>query len=195
MFKNNTIQQYTDILSSQTPTPGGGSALAVIGANAIALVEMAVNVTANKLANKGLDTTAYAELADKLILLRNKMLKLADDDSTAFDNIIALMKLPKDTAEQIALRKNKLQQAYLTGASVPLEVMDTAYKGIQIADTVIEIADKYVQSDAVIGKSILQSVIDNSLHNVLANTCLICDAEIKQQLEDKAQQYLNETNK
>ena len=48
MFRKLTIEQYNEILSSKAPTPGGGSALAMVGAMACSLCQMAVEVTLTK---------------------------------------------------------------------------------------------------------------------------------------------------
>lgn len=194
MFEKMSVQQYTEILASHNPTPGGGSALAIIGANACAMVEMAVNVTANKLANKGESTTDYAIIADNLANIRNNLLALADQDAQAFDGVISALRLPKDTDENKTLRAEALQRAYVVGAQVPLQLMELCVTAYGIADTVIAIADKFVVSDAVIGKNILAEVARNSLHNVTVNTSCLTDEQQRAELETKAQELIDKLN-
>lgn len=183
MFKDKSIADYGEILASKAAVPGGGSALPVVGAYACALVEMAANVT---LAKFGDDYDYAGELTSNLKLLsmcREKLYRLADDDSVAFTNILTAMRLPKDTEDQIAVRKTELQKQYHKAALVPLEVMQVAKRALDIAQKCMPYFYKYVQSDGIIGADLLRAVIRNSVCNVKANTSLITDDNLRERLD------------
>lgn len=191
MFIDKSIENYLEILSSDAPTPGGGSALAVVCSVAIGLVEMACNVTITKYAKNGLSTPELQSVLPQLQDLRKIANKLVDDDSKVFNQILEAMRLPKTNEEEIEARKQALQQSYKMGATVPLELMKTAYLALPLADVSIEHSDQFVVSDAHIGKSLLLSVIKNATHNVDVNTCCIKDQSFVQQCEQQKQLYLS----
>lgn len=185
-YKDLSTEKYDGILSSKSPTPGGGSALALVGAKAVALIEMAINVTLNKPCDEYAKTMLERELST-LEKCRQRFYKLADDDSAAFEAIIQAMQLPKQTDEQKKHRSAELQKRYHRAALVPLEVMQLAATAIA-SERCFDYVSKYVASDAYIGKDLLRAVVTNSMHNVIANTSLITDTELKSLLEGKARE-------
>ncbi len=185
MYKEYSIEKYDGCLSSKSATPGGGSALAVVGAKAVALVQMAINVTLTKNCDEQTAQLLTKELST-LEKCRQRFYKLADEDSEAFDNIIAAMRLAKNTEEERKHRTSQLQKQYHKAALVPLEVMQLAATALS-AKKVSDFLYTYVSSDAVIGFDLLKCVIKNSLHNVKANTTLIVDEELKNRLDRQAE--------
>lgn len=185
MFKDKTIEQYNDLLASKSPTPGGGSALPVVGAVAVSLAEMAANVTLAKYADYEY-AEQLAQAVKVLGMCKNKLYSLADEDSVAFEGIVAAMRLPKDTEQQREQRRNALEKQYHKAALVPIEVMQVCRRAVDCIEKCMPYFYAYVASDAVIGVDLLKTVIADSKHNVLANTSLISDQTLKHRLEREA---------
>lgn len=193
MFEKMTLEQYGEILSSSAPTPGGGSALAVVGTIACALVEMSVNVTLTKLSEND-DNFAYLSSSRNFYTrARQSLQKLADDDATAFRSIIDCMHLPQGTEEQASMRQKELQKAYHKAALVPLDVMRICKECFSVAGTrVYPLLYKYVSSDCKIGIDLFQNIVENSMENVYANTSLITDKALAGTLEKQANEILQQ---
>lgn len=199
MFEKMTIEQYNQILASDAPTPGGGSALALVGACGCSLIKMAVEITLNKLQQKDIDpddwqtNNAIASLTNSKSLLDRSTKKMFDEsnlDADAFKGILNAMRLPKDTDENKKLRTASIQKQYHKAALVPLELMATCSYVINQIQPLVPHMYAYVVSDAEIGISLLKSVIENSIKNVYANTNLIKDERLREQLEAQAKGYL-----
>ena len=193
MFEKLTAEQYNDLLASKAPTPGGGSALAMIGATACSLVEMAINVTTAKLdAND--ETCAYLNSELKLIeRARTALYRLSNDDSTAFQQIIASLKLPKSTHGEAKERETALQKAYHSAALVPLDVMRICSDLLARSELrVLPHLSKYVSSDCVIAIDLFKTIISNSKHNVYTNTCRITSPDLKALLERQCEEILKQ---
>ena len=196
MFEQMTIEKYCEVLSSQAPTPGGGSALAIVGAEACSLIEMAINVTLAKMSktdehydylNRELTT---CERAKKCLY------KLSNDDAEVYGKIVDARKLPKTTDEETKTRTATLQKAFHKATLVPLDVMQLSCDVLQKASNrVLPRLSKWVASDCEIGISLLKTVVNYSVKNVYANTCFIHDNELKARLEKQAQNLLNEVAK
>lgn len=196
MFEQMTIEKYCDILASNAPAPGGGSALAVIGAEACALIEMAINVTLSKMSETDEN---YGYLKGELttcIRARKRLYKLSNDDAEAYGKIVEARKLPKNTDEEIKTRTATLQKAFHKGTLVPLELMELCLSVLQRASSrVLPRLSKWVASDCEIGVSLLKTVLNYSTKNVYGNTCFIHDESLKRQLEKQAQATLDEAAK
>ncbi len=192
MFKDLSINEYDDILASQQPTPGGGSALAIVAGHACSLIEMACMISLNKF-GPDYDYKEILETNKKTVAMCKKHLhKLADDDSDAFNTILSAMKMPKSNQEEVTKRKSQLQKSYHKAALVPIEVMQCCKLAIDCAEKCAPYTYKYVDSDRVIGANLLACVIKNSIENVLANTTLIADEQLKNQLENQANTIIAE---
>ena len=193
MFEKLTIEQYNDILASKAPAPGGGSALAIVGAVACSLVEMAINVTCTKLS---LDSDDYVYLErERMVAERAKMAlyKLSNDDANAFQHIIDCMKLPKSTEEERKHRTSELQKAYHKAALVPLSVMAMCKDLLNRCELrLMPRLNKYVSSDCVIAMDLYRAIIRNCLVNVFANTVYITDPDLKARLEKQGNDVVKE---
>lgn len=182
MYKQMSIEQYNEILSSKAPTPGGGNALAMVGAMACSLCQMAVEVTLTKGENDYL-----ASLTSTLKRCIDKLQDLAEEDSVAFDRIIAVSR--KVRAGE--LEKSALQKEYHKAALVPLEVMQVCKRALDVAEYSKPYLYKYVATDCYIGIDLLKVVIKDSTHNVYANTGLIVDETLKHSLEKQAEEIVS----
>ena len=192
MFEKLTIEEYNKILASDAPTPGGGSALAQVGAVACSLVEMSVNVTLSKLTDN--DTVEYLNRQlDVALRAKKAFYKLSNDDAAAFQKIIDTLRLPKTTEEEKQHRTRELQKTYHKAAIVPLDVMNICREIVKLCKVrVMPYLNKYVSSDCVIAVDLCKTVAKNSLLNVHANTQLITDPTLKATLEKQGAEILHD---
>ena len=196
MFEQMTIEKYCDVLANKAPAPGGGSALAIVGAEACALVEMAINVTLSKL-DENDDNYSYLKSELGFATRARKCLyKLSQDDADVYGKIVEARALPKTNDEQIKTRTAALQKAFHKATLVPLDVMNLGKDVLtRASNRVLPRLSKWVASDCEIGVSLLKTVVNYSVKNVYANTCFIHDVELKTRLEKQAQAILDEVAK
>ena len=187
MFEKMSVEQYCQSLASSSPTPGGGSALAFVGAIACSLVEMAASVTLAKPQTVNGDADYLTRELASITRARKCLYKLSDDDAEAYGNIVSARKLPKDTDEQSKRRTAEMQKAFHKATLVPLDVMNLCRDVLKRAETrVLPNLSKYIVSDCEIGISLLRTVIKYSIENVYANTVFIRDDKLKNSLETQA---------
>lgn len=196
MFEKMYVEQYCELLASSSPAPGGGSALALVGAFACSLVEMSASVTLTKL-NETDEKYQYLNGERNSVKRARKCLyKLSNDDAEAYGNIVAARKLPKDTEEQTRARTAELQKAFHKATLVPLDVMNLCCDALKRAQTrIAPNLSKYVISDCEIGASLLKTVIKYSVENVYANTAFIHDGKLQRNLEKQAEYIIAQTEK
>ncbi len=192
MFEKMSVEQYCQSLASSSPTPGGGSALAFVGAIACSLVEMSASVTLAKPQTINGDADYLTRELASITRARKCLYKLSDDDAEAYGNIVSARKLPKDTDEQSKRRTAEMQKAFHKATLVPLDVMNLCRDVLKRAETrVLPNLSKYIVSDCEIGISLLRTVIKYSIENVYANTVFIRDDKLKNSLETQAREIVD----
>lgn len=185
-----TIEEFVDELSSESPAPGGGSVSALSGALSAALVSMVANLTFGK---KGYEeiTPEMEEISRKAQELKDTLLRIIDEDTKAFNNVMAALSLPKKTEEEKRIRDEAIEKANKEATLVPLKVMDLSIELIDIASKVAEKGNKNALSDA--GCALLQarSSCQGAYFNVLINLQGIKDEDFKREVSSKAKDILD----
>src|SRR5271154_2795571 len=115
MITQRTVAAFLDELASSAPTPGGGSAAAVIGATGAALVSMVCNVTLGKKGQEAVESEMKA-VRDLSEQLRMRLTAMVAADIAAFDGLMAAYRLPK-TSETEKLNRAEAIQANLRAAT------------------------------------------------------------------------------
>ncbi len=121
-------KDFIDEVSMDSPAPGGGSVSALSGALGAALLSMVCSLTVGK---KGYEDVqeGVKEIGVKAQNLKNELMKLVDDDTEAFNEMMSAMKLPKKSEEDKRKRDEEIEKATQNAILVPLRVMQ-ASKGI-----------------------------------------------------------------
>jgi formiminotetrahydrofolate cyclodeaminase len=163
-----SIEDFLDRLAGKDPTPGGGSAAAIMGAMGAALVSMVCNVTFGK---KGYDS-AEAELRDirdKSEALRKRLTGMVAEDVSAFDALMAAYKLPKDSDEQKERRSQAIQASLKRATEVPLACARDCAEVICLSRRAGELGYLGVISDAGVGVSAAYAATRSAALNVYIN--------------------------
>jgi formiminotetrahydrofolate cyclodeaminase len=179
MYNNITIEEYIEVLASNEPTPGGGSSLALVCGNGLALLLMAARVSVKKREAKGVDAVELVTAIDGLLPLVSEAVELIDVDSVAYQAIIDAMKLPKGDEVEKAERTAAMQKAFINSAEVCLQLIDVARAGLVLADVVVNGSDKNIVSDAYIGKALLGCVAEAQKHTATVNIEAVRDESVR----------------
>lgn len=120
MVTQSSVEKFLDDLSSGNPTPGGGSAAAIMGAMGAALVSMVCNVTIGKKGYEEVEAEMRAILHDSE-KVRRRLTAMVPEDIAAFDSILAGYKMPKATDDEKAARAAAIQAGLRRATEVPLD--------------------------------------------------------------------------
>ena len=88
-----TLERFADEVSSNSPAPGGGSVAALAGSLGAALAAMVANLTVGKAGYESA-WAPLSTLAERAQSLKTALLAAVDDDTKAFDSVLAAMRLP-----------------------------------------------------------------------------------------------------
>lgn len=177
---------FIDELASKAPTPGGGGACAYCGALAAALASMVGNLTVGKKAYEAVEDEVQEALG-QLAGLQDRLLALIDADAEAFAPLAAAYGMPKETPEEQAAKEAALQHALIAACEVPLEIMRTCVRVIDLAEMLAEKGSRLALSDAGVSTLFAKAALQGASLNVLINCASMND-------RDRAQGYLEETN-
>src|SRR5204862_7397477 len=113
------LRQFCNETLSDSPAPGGGSVAALMGALAASLGGMAANLSAGK---RGWDDKLgfFSDWAVKAQQLKDELLFLVDEDTTAFKKVMDAFALLKESAEEKDARSAAIQLANKYAAEIPL---------------------------------------------------------------------------
>ena len=125
------LREFCNETLSDSPAPGGGSVAALMGALGASLGGMVANLSAGK---RGWEDKLqyFSDWAVKAQQLKDELLFLVDEDTAAFNKVMAAFGLPKESAEEKASRSAAIQSANKYAAEVPLRVMETATKAYEL---------------------------------------------------------------
>lgn len=173
-IKDTEIEQFLEALASQSATPGGGSAAAIIGAMGAALVSMVCNLTIGK--KKYVEVEAeMKDVLAKAETLRKQLIGMIEDDVKAFDAVMGAYGMPKETDADKAKRDAAIQAALKQATDVPMACARAARQVIDIAATASDKGNLNVISDAGVGVLAGYAALRSAALNVFTNARMITD--------------------
>ncbi|MFD2567798.1 glutamate formimidoyltransferase [Pseudotenacibaculum haliotis] len=176
-----TVKGFAEETASESMAPGGGSISAYVGALGVSLGTMVANLSAHK---PGWDDKweYYSEWAVKGQKYKNELLFLVDEDTNAFNKIIDGFRMPKSNEEEVAARKQAIEDATKYATEIPFRVMKTACNSMEVMK---EMAEKGLQnslSDAGVGALCARTAVIGAYFNVRINAKDIKDREFANQI-------------
>lgn len=146
-IKNQSIQTFLDELASKSPTPGGGSAAALMGAQGAALVSMVCNLTIDKpkFAEVEAEMQSVLYQAERL---RTEFTDLIQADIDVFNRLMSKYALPKESDEDKAIRSAAIQDVLKDATEVPLQCVRASVEVISLSKIAAEKGNPNAVSDA-----------------------------------------------
>ncbi len=163
-----TNREFADELSSDSPAPGGGSVAALSCAQAAALVAMVGNLTCGKKKYAAVQKEVIT-LAAEAQELKDFYLGAMDDDTAAFNEVMASFRLPKSNAEQIAARNLAIAATTRQATRIPLAVLEKAPRLLVLAARMGAIGNINSLSDAGVAALTAMAGAEGAYYNVLIN--------------------------
>ena len=188
-----TVKAFAEETSRESPAPGGGTIAAYMGALGAALGTMVANLSAHK---AGWDDRweEFSVWADKGQKLMAHLLHLVDEDTQAFNGIMAAFGLPKGTDAEKAARSEAIQEATLYAAQVPLTTMRASFDAFAICRAMAENGNPNSVSDAGVGALAARAAVLGAGLNVKINAASLKDRQCAESLIDEANILIAKAN-
>lgn len=162
------VSELVGRLATADPVPGGGSASALAGAMAAALVEMVVALSAGRPAAADHEA-ALAETGAAAGDLRLELLRLAEVDAEAYAAVVAARRLPKDTDAERAERQERITVSVRDATRAPLEVLRRSGETLALAEALAPIGNRNAVSDVGVAGLLAAAAIRGAAMNVEIN--------------------------
>jgi glutamate formiminotransferase/formiminotetrahydrofolate cyclodeaminase len=162
------LRGFADETASESMAPGGGSISAYVGALGASLATMVANLSSHK---PGWDDQweVFSNHAAEGQLIKDALLKMVDEDTHAFNAIIAAFRLPKGTTAEKAIRKEAVQAATRYAIEVPFQVMEWSLRSFELALAMVKAGNPNSITDAGVGALCARAAIYGAFMNVKIN--------------------------
>lgn len=169
-----SVREFTEETASESPAPGGGSVAALAGALGAALATMVANLSSHKAGwdDRWEEFSGWAEKGQALV---TELLLLVDEDTAAFNRIMDVFSMPKETPEEKAARAAALESATLNAAEVPLRTMRAALEIFETARAMVLEGNPNSVSDAGVGALMARAAVAGAGMNVRINSAGLKD--------------------
>ena len=165
---NKKVADFVDEVSRDTPAPGGGSIAALAGSLGAALAAMVANLSIGK-PEFDAKYEALNTLAEKAQALKDQLLAAVDADTQAFNAVLEAMRLPKDTPEQQAVRREAMEAGYQHATQVPLQTAKLCREALDLCLTAAQAGNNAMMSDAGVGALMAHAGVQGAVYNVRIN--------------------------
>ena len=177
---------FVDEVSRESPAPGGGSVAALAGALGGALASMVANLSVGR-GEMDVHYDTLCALAERAQTVKDALIRAVDEDTRAFDSVLAGMRMPQDTDEERAARSAAIAAGYRVATSVPLATVQGCVEAITLCHEMMELAPKEMISDVGTGALLGLAGAKAAGYNVRINLPHIEDeafrAEVKERLD------------
>jgi len=187
-----TVEGFVHETASESKAPGGGSISSAMGAMGAALGTMVANLSSHK---RGWDERweEFSNWAERGKACHDELLKLIDDDTDAFNKIMAAFGLPATTDEEKAAQNAAIQAATKEAIEVPFRVMEVSLESMQVAQAMAETGNPASVSDAGVAALAARSAVMGAFLNVKINSSDVEDKAWMTDILTRAEQIQTQT--
>jgi formiminotetrahydrofolate cyclodeaminase len=191
MLTDRTVTSLLDAFSSADPTPGGGSAAALVGATGTALLAMVAGMPKSR-TNAIAEREALDHAHTELLVLRDTLADLIDRDASAYDLVIEAFRKPKATDEEKAERRAAVQDATRVATEVPLETIRACVAAMRAGLATATHGNPSAASDAKVGFRLLMAAAEGARDNVDINLGGLTDSALQASIREEASRLMAE---
>lgn len=173
-MKDQTVETYLASVAAATPTPGGGSVSALVAALSVALSRMVAGLAIGK---KGYEDGQedLRKIEIRAEPLQRRLVALADEDSAAYDRVVAAMRLPRATDAEREARVAALQAAYRRATEVPLETVERCVEALELARDAATKGNRGASTDCGVAVLLAEAAVRGAGLNVRVNLASLRD--------------------
>jgi formiminotetrahydrofolate cyclodeaminase len=166
------LERFLKKLSSDTPTPGGGSASALAGALSASLVAMGAGLSLRK--NKT-EMKEMEGIRKKGLSIQKRLIRAMDEDSKSFDAVIKAFRLPRNSEKERLRRGREIQKAYRKATFTPQLVCQQSLQLLEYSGTLILKGNPNTISDAGVAAFLADAAFTGGLLNINVNLAAVTE--------------------
>ena len=186
-LQNLTLKAFADETASESPAPGGGSIAAYVGALGVSLGTMVANLSSHK---PGWDERweEFSHWAEKGAKLQQELLTLVDEDTIAFNKIMAAFGLPKGNDEEKKIRTAAIGAATRYAIEIPMKVLSLSTETLDVIKAMAKVGNPNSVTDAGVGALCARTAVKGAYLNVRVNAATYNDKKFVEEVLEKGKQ-------
>ncbi len=187
------LRDFTNLLASSAPAPGGGSASALAGLLGCALSIMVVRLSVGKKSYESLDDDIKNRMEidlQAIETLSGQLTELVDDDARAFTSYMNSLQLPRENEADKLKRAASIKKASLTSLQIPLLTAEKCLVILQHQKNIARYGNKNAVSDIGVGSLLAFAGLEGAALNVAINLDNIDDKAVVSDARRKIEDYL-----
>ena len=186
-LQNLTLKAFADETASESPAPGGGSIAAYVGALGVSLGTMVANLSSHK---PGWDERweEFSHWAEKGAKLQQELLTLVDEDTIAFNKIMAAFGLPKGNDEEKKIRTAAIGAATRYAIEIPMKVLSLSTETLDVIKAMAKEGNPNSVTDAGVGALCARTAVKGAYLNVMVNAATYNDKKFVEEVLEKGKQ-------
>ncbi|MFN8470766.1 MAG: glutamate formimidoyltransferase [Anaerolineae bacterium] len=185
---------FVDAIAEATPTPAGGSVVALAGSLAAALAEMMAGLTVGRKRYATVDRE-MREVLDEAHRLRVELMHLVNEDAAAFRAVMSAYRLPRTTEVESETREGAIQHSLEVAAETQLAVAEKGLAALRLLRSAVSIGNPNARPDAAVGAFMAEAAVRGAVLNVRVNARSVADPARAQQLRDAVAPVENEARR
>lgn len=166
------IKRFLDKVASDSPTPGGGSASALVGALSASLVAMVAGLSSKKDKEKQKE---MGEIKKKALTLQRRLSLAVDEDAKSFEEVIHAFRLPRKTERERIRRIRAIQKAYQKATVTPQLVCQESIQLLEYSRLLILKGNPNAASDTGVAAFLADAALAGGLLNIGINLVPVTD--------------------
>ena len=181
-----SVRRFVESCGARTPTPGGGSVSALIGALGAALATMVGWLSYGRVKFEPVEPYMRAAIP-RVHQAMMDLVPLIDADSRAYDRVMKVLGMPSNTPELAAARDKAMQDELKRAADVPFTTIRVANS---VWDTLLVLAQHgslNAKSDLEIAARALELAVWGAQRNVAINLESVTDKEFADRLRTESE--------
>lgn len=192
-----TLRDFSNVLASNEPAPGGGSIAALSGVIGSSLAMMVVNLSIGKKSYESLDGDVKAGILRDFQAIKKlncELTDLVDEDTKAFNMVMEAMKMPKESEIDKINRMSAMDKAGVYALKVPLLVAEKCFFILKHQIEIAKYGNKNAVSDIGVGALLALAGLEGAALNVKINIPSVNDEKIRMDASKKIDNYIIEGN-
>ncbi len=166
------IKRFLEKLSSDTPTPGGGSSSALAGALSASLVAMVAGLSSR---SGNTMMKGAAGIRRKGLSIQRRLFRAIDEDSKSFDAVIKAFRLPKRSEKERLRRVRQIQKAYREATTVPRQVCQQSLRLLEYSRALVLKGNPKAISDAGVAAFLADAALAGGMLNIEINLAAVAE--------------------
>ncbi len=186
------MKKFLEELSSDRPTPGGGSASALAGATSASLAAMVAGLSSKKGQAKQRE---MEEMKKKALVVQERLFRAIVEDSNSFDAVMRAFRLPKNSERERLRRSQEIQKAYQKATLTPQLVCQQSLQLLEYSKILILKGNPNAISDSGVAAFLADAALAGGLLNIGINLAAVTDRTFAKKMNTLMRTWARKRNR